>query len=516
MAIDLDAPQFGEQAWHAFTADVGIATESHVHRDRIVTAVVDYLPELDWKRARLLEVGAYRHYSGHLIAAERGSECVMTDLSAAALRDGRRQAERDGVPARATLVSADFHDLPMSTDCFDAVFVAASVHHTRHPEIVLREMFRVLKPGGILILHNEPCARLCCFHAFASNRPESLTPFEQHLRDAGLLPTVSSPFGGARPEQLFGMVENDRIPLSLYMATFAEVGDVVERRLSMHGLVGAFENEILALCGRGGALKAMVRDRLRAAVALAREKFGDTERLLGYRLPTECEVHAMAAAVARVLEQRTAFATSDEWHAEIFGSALSAVVRKHPGRRRDVPLFQRPVATDPDGLVRETSTTADPLSEPLLPDLPTCEAGDELEPWFPRGDWQWVHAADGVRTMANLAPQGRVDIPPHAERTLLLVRYYAVVTDGLPYRVRVWGAGRLLADHLIVLQESRLVRAFVPPGCAEILFEIDAGDDVDMDYPWRIRIGVFQQFRAGEPEGDGMVPPPSHMPLAAS
>ena len=95
MAIDLDAPQFGEQAWHAFTADVGIATESHVHRDRIVTAVVDYLPELDWKRARLLEVGAYRHYSGHLIAVERGSECVMTDLSPAALRDAAPPAVRD-------------------------------------------------------------------------------------------------------------------------------------------------------------------------------------------------------------------------------------------------------------------------------------------------------------------------------------------------------------------------------------------------------------------------------------
>ena len=259
----------------------------------------------------------------------------------------------------------------------------------------------------------------------------------------------------------------------------------------------------------------MIRDRLRAVLTVAQAEFGDTERLLGYRLPTECEVHAMAASVAHALEQRAAFAGDDEWHAEIFGTALSAVVRKHSGPRFDGPMFRRAVTIDADGLVREASTAADPLSDPLLPDLPTCEVGDDLEPWFPRADWRWVHGEDGVRSMVNLAPQCRVDIAPQAERTLLLVRYFAVVTEGHPYRVRVWGAGRLLADHLIVLQESRLVRAFVPPGCAEILFDIDAGDDATMDFPWRIRVGVFQQFRTGDEEGDDTLPPTSPAALAA-
>jgi len=502
VALDLDAPQFGEQAWHAFTADASIDAESRSHRDRIFIAVGDYLPDLDWKRARLLEVGAYRHYTGHMIAGERGSQCVATDLSAAALRDGRKQAERAGIGGNATLVAADFMDLPLSSDCFDAVFVSASVHHTLRPEVVLREMFRVLKPGGILILHNEPCARLCCFHAFASNRPDSLTPFELHLRDAGLLPTISSPFGGARPEQLFGMVENDRIPLSLYMETFAEFGDVVERKLSIHGLLGAFEERILAQSGHGRALQAMVRARLREAVGIAQSRLGATERLLGYRMPTECQVHAMAASLARVLERRSDYASEEEWRAELFGSALSAVVRKLPATHRDPPLFRRPVKVDPDGLVREDEAAADPLANPLLPDLPTCESGDELEAWYPRTDWHWIQEAHGVRSLANLTAHSRVDIPPQAQSTLLLVRYFAVATQGTPYRVRLWGAGRVLADQLIVLQESRLMRTLVPPGCAELIFEIDAGDDVLPDPAWRIRVGVLQQFHAGEAGGD--------------
>ena len=148
---DIDAPQLGEHAWHAFTADTAIATESLAHRDRIEAVGRQYLPGLDWRSARILEVGAYRHYTGHLLAGSACRDYVATDLSAAAaLRDGRQQAERDGVPGSATLVAADFLDLPFSSDVFDVVFVAASVHHTRRPEVVLREMLRVIKPGGLL------------------------------------------------------------------------------------------------------------------------------------------------------------------------------------------------------------------------------------------------------------------------------------------------------------------------------------------------------------------------------
>ena len=294
MTLDLNAPQLGEHVWHAFTVDPTIASESTLHRERIEAVLATYCSDLDWRHARLLEVGAYRHFTGHALAAGRGCEYIASDISAPALRDGRTQAQAQGIASSATLVVADFHDLPFSTGYFDAVFVAASVHHTRRPEVVLAEMLRVLRPGGLLIVYNEPCARALCLHAFATNRAESLTPFEARLNEAKLLPTLSSPFWGARPEHLFGMVENDRIPLSLYMDAFARAGAVVERALSPHGLVGPLETELMALTERDEALRARVRDLLRSAVACAEEAYGDTERLLEYRLPTECDVHGLA------------------------------------------------------------------------------------------------------------------------------------------------------------------------------------------------------------------------------
>lgn len=494
--LELSAPQLGEHVWHTFTADETIDGESRAHKARIEEAVARHLPGLDWRRARVLELGAYRHYSGHLLARERGCEYFATDIAAPALRDGRGAFARQGGAPAATLVVADFHDLPFASDCFDVVFVVASVHHTRRPEVVLREMLRVARPGGLVIIGNEPCARALCFHAFVANRAQDLTPFEARLNEAGLLPTLSSPFWGARPEHLFGMVENDRIPPSLYAEALEESADVVERAFAMHGLVGAVEERLLAMDAGSAGLERDVRGFLRSIVEQAAAHYGETEALLGYRLPTECEVHALAANVAPLLRARP---DSDdaEWTARMFGAALSAVARKRGtcGERAASP-FRREVLVEPDGLVHDrpdAGTAAAGLGAPLLPDIQGTTDARTLAPWFPPEDWQWTREDNGLVTLANLVAHARVEIAPHPAPALLVIRYFAVVTDDVPYRVRVWAGGRVLDDQLVVLQESRLLRGLVPADCAEIIVEI-ASDHGRVDAPWRIRVGVCQLF----------------------
>lgn len=495
--LDLDAPQLGEHVWHAFTADPAIGATSREHRARIEAVVGKHLRGFDWRRGRLLEVGAYRHTTGHLLAAERGCEFVLTDIAAPSLRDGRAQALRDGGAANARLVVADFHDLPFSDGYFDAVFVASSVHHTRRPERVLHEMLRVLGPGGVLMLENEPCARECCFHAFVTNREESFTPCEAELHRAGLLPTLSSPFWGARAEALFGMVENDRIPLALFEEAFAAHGEALERTLSLHGLVGPFERDLLRLRGQGEALRAQVLSHLRAAVERARSCCGARERLLGWELPGECEIHALATRVAALLERRP-HDDDERWQAELFGAALRAVVRKRgaPGARA-AELFRRPMAVEADGLVRErieAGSVAAGLGAPLLPDLYAALDRAVLDPWFPAADWHHVVEQHGAVSLANLGARGRVTLPEAGVERILVVRYFAVVENETPYRLRIWGAGRLLDEQTVVLQESRLARARVPPGCAGIEFEIAGLDGAPVAAGWQLRLGVVQLF----------------------
>jgi len=497
-SFDLDAPQLGEHVWHSFTADGTIPEVALAHRARIEAAVARYLPGFDWSAGRLLEVGAYRHYTAHLLAADRGIEAVVTDIVATSLRDGTTQARANNVTGKAVMVVADYHDFPFSDDCFDIVFVASSVHHTRHPEQVLREMMRVLKPGGILLLANEPCARICCFHAFQTNREGSLTPYEAGLHAKGLLPTLSSPFWGARAEQLFGMVENDRIPLSLYMTELAAQGSMLERKLTPFGLIGPFEKELLRVPGKGPRRREAVTALLRSVVERATDGHGERERLLDYRLPTECDVHLLAGRVCNMLERRPRFAPAAEWEAEMFGSALSAIVRKHgKATGETVPMFRREMAFEEDGLVREridAQSVASHLGNGLLPDIHSSASASALAQWFAPDDWQWEREQHGAVSMVNRGPRVRVQVEANATRTILLMRYYAVVRNNQRYRVRVWGAGALLDDQVVVIEESRLMRAWLPAGCAEIVIELcDLDGAVAAPMP-QIRVGVFQLF----------------------
>jgi SAM-dependent methyltransferase len=51
----------------------------------------------------------------------------------------------------------DFERLPFSDCTFDVVFCAAALHHAPDLTRMLRDVLRVLKPGGRLVAVNEPC-----------------------------------------------------------------------------------------------------------------------------------------------------------------------------------------------------------------------------------------------------------------------------------------------------------------------------------------------------------------------
>jgi len=54
-------------------------------------------------------------------------------------------------------VIGDFERLPFSDCTFDVVFCAAALHHAPDLTRMLRDVLRVLKPGGRLVAVNEPC-----------------------------------------------------------------------------------------------------------------------------------------------------------------------------------------------------------------------------------------------------------------------------------------------------------------------------------------------------------------------
>ncbi len=75
---------------------------------------------------------------------------VLTDINAARLGIGRDRLIDDGVFAPA--VQCDAEKLPFASNYFDCVCVAFGLRNMTHKDAALADMFRVLRPGGRLLV----------------------------------------------------------------------------------------------------------------------------------------------------------------------------------------------------------------------------------------------------------------------------------------------------------------------------------------------------------------------------
>ena len=80
----------------------------------------------------------------------RGGEVVHTDINEAMLRTGRDRLLDAGVILPTTVCDAEA--LPFPDAHFDLVSVAFGLRNMTHKEVALREMARVLRPGGKLLV----------------------------------------------------------------------------------------------------------------------------------------------------------------------------------------------------------------------------------------------------------------------------------------------------------------------------------------------------------------------------
>lgn len=77
---------------------------------------------------------------------KRGARLTILDAS----RDMLRQARKKKVPAELKL--GDAREMPFPENHFDGAICSDAWHHMRQQELVARELARVLKPGGKLVI----------------------------------------------------------------------------------------------------------------------------------------------------------------------------------------------------------------------------------------------------------------------------------------------------------------------------------------------------------------------------
>jgi len=80
----------------------------------------------------------------------KNGQVVLTDINNSMLAIGRDRLLDDGVVAPA--VQCDGEKLPFASNHFDCVSVAFGLRNMTHKDAALKEMYRVLRPGGRLLV----------------------------------------------------------------------------------------------------------------------------------------------------------------------------------------------------------------------------------------------------------------------------------------------------------------------------------------------------------------------------
>ncbi len=101
---------------------------------------------------RVLDIAGGSGDLSRLFAKKVGGsgQVVLTDINASMLAVGRDRMIDQGLPVPAT--QCDAEKLPFPSNYFDCVSVAFGLRNMTHKEIALKEMLRVLKPGGKLLV----------------------------------------------------------------------------------------------------------------------------------------------------------------------------------------------------------------------------------------------------------------------------------------------------------------------------------------------------------------------------
>jgi ArsR family transcriptional regulator len=86
-----------------------------------------------------------------LLLAQRAKKVIAVDTSARMIEVGRDQALRHGVE-NVEFRLGDMEEIPIADAEVDLVFFSQSLHHALHPERAIQQAFRILIPGGRIVL----------------------------------------------------------------------------------------------------------------------------------------------------------------------------------------------------------------------------------------------------------------------------------------------------------------------------------------------------------------------------
>src|SRR5947209_19109519 len=157
---------------------------------RLYQRVIADLAALRLVEGKVLDVGTGPGTLVRELASRLpGLQVYGIDLSEDMIRLARAHARRELLEERVYFECGDVAHLPYPDHSFDVVVSTISMHHWSELEQPLRELYRVLRPGGRVWIYDFRFVK-----AQAVEKALALTPFAQTPLEYQLVRTGRSPF----------------------------------------------------------------------------------------------------------------------------------------------------------------------------------------------------------------------------------------------------------------------------------------------------------------------------------
>jgi ubiquinone/menaquinone biosynthesis C-methylase UbiE len=175
--------------------------------DDFMAAVVGFD---QWRGKKVLEVGCGLG-TDLLQFARGGAEVYGIDLTSAGAALTRKRLELYG--HKGLLSMGDSENLPFADNCFDLVYSWGVIHHTPDTQSAAREIMRVCKPGGrvlVMVYHRRSLLALQAWILFGLLRGKPFTSPRQLIAEHVESPGTKT-YTAQQAKELFAGLKNIQI-----------------------------------------------------------------------------------------------------------------------------------------------------------------------------------------------------------------------------------------------------------------------------------------------------------------